>query len=100
MLSPTKKDIEWGQTARKLSIGQRGTGHAVEIGGLNTLAQCSPAVAVDGSVAAIGTRGGKNEFGSSSIHANLFSTCRIMAGNRLQFEGMNRALMAKNIKPS
>jgi NADPH:quinone reductase-like Zn-dependent oxidoreductase len=94
-----KEDKEWGQTAKKLSIGQRGADHIVGIGRPSTFAQSSVAAAIEGTVAVIGTRGGKSPSGSSSVHTNLFSTRRVMVGNRLQFEEMNRAIVANNIKP-
>jgi NADPH:quinone reductase-like Zn-dependent oxidoreductase len=62
-------------------------------------AQSSVAAAIEGTVAVIGTRGGKSQSGSSSTHTNLYSTRRIMVGNRWQFEEMNRAVVANNIKP-
>jgi NADPH:quinone reductase-like Zn-dependent oxidoreductase len=94
-----KEDKEWGQTAKKLSIGQRGADHIVEIGGPNMFTQSSVAAAIEVMVAVVGTRGGKSPSGSSNVHTNLFSTRRIMVGSRLQFEEMNRAIVANTIKP-
>jgi NADPH:quinone reductase-like Zn-dependent oxidoreductase len=94
-----KEDKEWGQTAKKLSIGQRGADHIVEIGGPNTFVQSSVAAVIEGTVAVVGTRGGKSPSGSSSVHTTLFWTRRVMVGKRLQFEEMNRAIVANNIKP-
>jgi len=95
-----KEDKGREQSAKKLSIGQRGAQCIVEIGGPSILAQSSIAGAVDGTVAVIGTRGGQSQSGSPSNHKNFFSTRRIMAGNRWQFEEMNRAIVANNIKPA
>jgi NADPH:quinone reductase-like Zn-dependent oxidoreductase len=94
-----KEDESWGKTAKKLSIGERGADYIVEIGGPNTFAQSSVAAAIDGTLAIIGTRGGQSQSGSSTAHSNLFSTRRIMVGSRLQFEEMNRAIVANKIKP-
>jgi NADPH:quinone reductase-like Zn-dependent oxidoreductase len=55
-----KEDTEWGQTAKKRSIGERGADYIVEIGGPTTWAQSSVAAVIDGTVSVIGTRGGQN----------------------------------------
>lgn len=52
-----KEDEEWGQTAKKLSIGQRGADYIFVIGWPNTFVQSSVAAAIEGAVAVIGTRG-------------------------------------------
>jgi NADPH:quinone reductase-like Zn-dependent oxidoreductase len=82
-----------------LSIDQRGADHIVEIDGPNTFAQSSVAAAIEGTVAVVGGRGGESPSGSSSVDTNLFSTRRVMVGNRLQFDVMNRAIVANYIKP-
>jgi NADPH:quinone reductase-like Zn-dependent oxidoreductase len=67
-----KEDEEWGQTAKKLSIGQRGADYIFEIGWPNTFAQSSVAAEIEGTVAVIGTRGGKSQSGSSSTTPTYF----------------------------
>ncbi|OCL12873.1 putative quinone oxidoreductase [Glonium stellatum] len=93
-----KENANWGNTARKLSYGGLGADYVIEVSGPNTMEQSSIAAAIDGMIAVIGTRGGRTSSGALA-HTALVTTRRIMIGNRLQFEEMNRAIEINNIKP-
>ncbi|MCJ1383392.1 hypothetical protein MMC17_006505 [Xylographa soralifera] len=97
-----RDDENWGETAKKLSLNGRGVDHVIEIGGPNTMAQSLKAVSIDGEIAVIGTRGGpdgEKASGSSNAHHALCSVRRVLVGNRLQFEEMNRAIAVNKIRP-
>lgn len=73
-----KEDKEWSQTAKKLSVGERGVDYVVEIGGPNIMAQSSVAAAVDGTLAVIGTPSSepkvdrvKSQSGSSTANSKI-----------------------------
>lgn len=93
-----KTNPEWGQVAKGLSLGGRGADYIIEIGGPTTLKQSSIAAAVDGTIAIVGTRGGRDG-GEGPTHTNLATFRRIIVGNRLQLEELLRALVANGIKP-
>jgi NADPH:quinone reductase-like Zn-dependent oxidoreductase len=95
-----KADPEWGATAKQLSQGQRGVDFIVEIGGSNTLTQSANASAgLDSTIAIIGQRAQVKGETAPNPHSLLTATRRIIVGNRLQFEEMNRAIEANHIKP-
>lgn len=93
-----KNNLEWGERAKELSLNGRGADYIIEIGGPTTMMQSFAASAIEGTIAVIGTRGGRNGNGGTS-HTNLVTTRRIIVGNRLQMEEMVRAISANNIKP-
>lgn len=97
-----KTDPNWGDTAKKLSLGQRGADHVIEIGGPGTLEQSSKAAALDGEVDIIGRRSveaGNRDAGGWNPHAALHGTRRILVGSRSQFIEMNRAIQVNKIRP-
>jgi NADPH:quinone reductase-like Zn-dependent oxidoreductase len=95
-----KEDENWGETAKKASIGQRGADYVVEIGdpirwySLPQLPRLMEHWRLLGLEPDIIPRAPR------LLTATLFSTRRIMVGSRLQFEEMNRAIVANNIKPT
>ncbi|KAF7196734.1 Zinc-type alcohol dehydrogenase-like protein [Pseudocercospora fuligena] len=96
-----KEDTNWGETAKKLT-GGRGVQHVVEVGGPNTLTQALKAIAIDGVISIIGFLGGVKGEGQPSMIDALMNICTIrgvLVGSRHQFEDMNRAVEANNIKP-
>jgi len=93
-----KTNPEWGQAAKDMSLGARGADYIVEIGGPTTMAQSSIAATIDGIIAVVGTRGGRDA-GGAAAHTNLATCRRIMVGTRLQLEEMLRAVVANGIKP-
>lgn len=97
-----KEDAEWGETAKKLSLGGRGADFIIEVGGPATLGQSSKAAAIDAMVAIVGTRAqepGDREALGWNPHSHLHATRRILVGNRMQFEEMNRAIEVNQIRP-
>ncbi|KAF5708157.1 alcohol dehydrogenase [Fusarium mundagurra] len=93
---------DWGAKAKALTPGQEGVDVVVEIGGGATLKQSLVAVKVDGLISIVGKRAGANPK-DQPVLIDMFSkfcTIRIAyVGPRLQFEEMNRAIEANNIKP-
>jgi NADPH:quinone reductase-like Zn-dependent oxidoreductase len=96
-----KEDENWGETAKKLA-GDRGVQHIVEVGGPNTMAQSLKAIGFDGIISVIGFLGGFSGEKQPSMLDTLTNICTVRGvyvGSRLQFEQMNRAIEANDIKP-
>nr|POE72230.1 zinc-type alcohol dehydrogenase-like protein [Quercus suber] len=96
-----KEDTNWGETAKKLTGGV-GVQHVIEVGGPNTMKQSLKAIAIDGVIGIIGFLGGvKGEKQPSYVDCltNVCTVRGVYVGSRLQFEEMNRAIEANNIKP-
>jgi len=97
-----KTDKNWGETAKKLSPGGEGVTHVVEVGGPGTMQQSFNAVKIDGTITVIGFLGGVDTSGGPSPLDALTNICNIrgvLVGSRAQFEDMNRAIEASDIKP-
>ena len=97
-----KDHPNWGETAKKTSLGQQGANFVIEIGGPGTLHQSSKAAAVGGEVLIVGRRSveaGSKEVAAWNPHGVVHGTRRIMVGSRIQFEEMNRAIEINKIKP-
>ncbi|KAJ4172975.1 hypothetical protein NW754_003181 [Fusarium falciforme] len=97
------REIEnWGTQARSLTPGEEGVDLVVEIGGGATLKQSLNAVKMDGLISVVGLRAGTNP-AEQPVLVDMFSrfcTIRIAyVGPRLQFEEMNRAIEANDIRP-
>ena len=74
----------------------------IEVGGPNTLAQSLKAITFDGVINIIGFLGGAKAESQPSFLEALTNICTIRGvyvGSRAQFEEMNRAIEANNIKP-
>ncbi|EME40654.1 hypothetical protein DOTSEDRAFT_82246 [Dothistroma septosporum NZE10] len=96
-----KEDTNWGETAKKLT-GGHGVAHVVEVGGPNTMTQSLKAIAFDGVISIIGFLGGaKGESQPTflDVLTNICTVRGVLVGSRHQFEEMNRAIEANNIKP-
>ncbi|KXL43579.1 hypothetical protein M433DRAFT_165033 [Acidomyces richmondensis BFW] len=96
-----KEDVNWGETAKRIT-GGRGVQHILEVGGPNTMKQSLSAVSIDGVISIIGFLGGfKGEEPPSFVDclSNICTVRGVLVGSRLQFEDMNRAIEANNIKP-
>jgi NADPH:quinone reductase-like Zn-dependent oxidoreductase len=96
-----KTDQNWGATAKKLTNGL-GVDHIIEVGGPTTMAQSYQAIRADGTISIIGFLGGfAADPGASALNAlqHLCNIRGILVGSRVQFDNMNRAIEAKNIKP-
>jgi NADPH:quinone reductase-like Zn-dependent oxidoreductase len=95
------EDENWGETAKKIA-GPRGIQHIIEVGGPNTMNQSLKAIGYDGVISVIGFLGGVKGEKQPSILEALTQICTIRGvyvGSRQQFEEMNRAIVANNIKP-
>jgi len=96
-----KEDTNWGETAKKIT-GGGGVQHVVEVGGPNTMKQSLKAISIDGVISIIGFLGGMKGEEQPSFAECLSNICTVrgvLVGSRLQFEEMNRAVEANNIKP-
>lgn len=97
-----KEVSNWGEEAKKLTPGGGGVQHILEVGGPNTMAQSLKAISIDGVISIIGFVGGvKGEDQPTFLDClnNICTVRGVLVGNRLQFEEMNRAIEANDIKP-
>jgi len=97
-----KSDPNWGATAKSLTPGSRGVQHVLEVGGPATMKQSLAAIAFDGVISIIGFLGGaKNEDQPTFLDClnNICTVRGVLVGSRLQFEQMNAAIEANDIKP-
>jgi len=97
-----KEEKNWGEKAKSLSYNGEGVDNVVEVGGNATMAQSLKAVKMDGVISIIGFVGGGGEEKPPGFLDCLMNICTvrgILVGNRLQFEQMNKAIDANNIKP-
>ncbi|EXL66913.1 hypothetical protein FOPG_16941 [Fusarium oxysporum f. sp. conglutinans race 2 54008] len=97
------REVEnWGAQAQALTPGGEGVDVVVEIGGGATLKQSLVAVKMDGLISVVGVRAGAHPEEQPVLMDMFFRFCttRIAyVGPRVQFEEMNRAIEANNIKP-
>ncbi|KAI9705444.1 MAG: hypothetical protein M1836_006199 [Candelina mexicana] len=97
-----KSDPNWGESAKKLTPEGAGVDHIVEVGGPTTMKQSLKAIKIDGVINIIGFLGGAKSEDQPSFLECLTNICTVkggFAGSRQEFEAMNRAIEAKNIKP-
>jgi NADPH:quinone reductase-like Zn-dependent oxidoreductase len=96
-----KETPNWGEEAAKLTPGQKGVDHVVEVGGPTTMAQSLKAVAIDGVITIIGFIGGtdKDQPGFLDCLTNMCTVRGILVGSRLQMEDMCAAVEANDIHP-
>lgn len=76
--------------------------HVIEVGGPNTMRQSLNAIAMEGVISIIGFLGGVKTEEQPTMLDALMNVCTIrgiLVGSRQQFEEMNRAIEANNIKP-
>ncbi|KAF5572586.1 alcohol dehydrogenase, partial [Fusarium pseudoanthophilum] len=93
---------DWGAKAKALTPGEEGVDVVVEIGGGATLKQSLDAVKVDGLISVVGKRAGAHPKDQPVLIDMFYRFCTIRiayVGPRTQFEEMNRAIEANNIKP-
>ena len=96
-----KEDPNWGETAKK-HTGGLGVQHVLEVGGPTSMTQSLNAIAIEGVITIIGFLGGGKAEEEPSFIQCLMHHCivrGILVGSRQQFEAMNRAIEANNIKP-
>lgn len=97
-----KEVSNWGEEAKKLTPGGRGVQHILEVGGPNTMAQSLKAISFDGVISIIGfLAGAKGEQQPTFLEClnNICTVRGVLVGSRQQFEEMNRAIEANDIKP-
>lgn len=95
-----REDANWGETARKLTPGEVGVDHIIEVGGEGTLTQSLKAVKYEGVISIIGFLGGAQP--SDSIMEALSRICTIrgvFVGSRAQMEDMMAAVEVNKIRP-
>ncbi|KAF4537687.1 alcohol dehydrogenase [Lasiodiplodia theobromae] len=95
-----KEQANWGEIAKELT-GDRGVDHVIEVGGLKTMAQSLKSIRIDGLITIVGFIGGDSEEQPSflDVLSNICTFRGLLVGSRLQFEEMNRAVVAKDIHP-
>ncbi|KAK0647398.1 Zinc-type alcohol dehydrogenase-like protein [Lasiodiplodia hormozganensis] len=95
-----KEQANWGEIAKELT-GGRGVDHVIEVGGLKTMAQSLKSIRIDGLITIVGFIGGDSEKQPSflDVLSNICTVRGLLVGSRLQFEEMNRAVVAKDIHP-
>ena len=96
-----KNDPEWGATAKKLSPHGAGVDHILEVGGPTTMKQSLQAIKPEGVITIIGFLGGMSKDQPSFLDclSNICIVRGAFVGSRQQFEAMNAAIDANNIKP-
>ncbi|RAH69977.1 zinc-dependent alcohol dehydrogenase family protein [Aspergillus aculeatinus CBS 121060] len=97
-----REDPEWGESARRLTREGLGCQRVIEVGGPQTIAQSFRCVARGGEIDVIGFLGGQDGNGGPSFLEPLLRACvvrGIEVGNRIQFEEMNRAIEAFDLRP-
>jgi hypothetical protein len=95
-----KEDKDWGKTARKLTPGEVGVDHIIEVGGEYTMAQSLNAVRFGGIISIIGFLGGAKPKDNILEALNRICTLRgIFVGSREQMEEMCAAIEANDIHP-
>ncbi|PYH81859.1 NAD(P)-binding protein [Aspergillus uvarum CBS 121591] len=97
-----REDPDWGESARRLPREGLGCARVIEVGGPQTIAQSFQCVARGSEMDVIGFLGGQDGDGGPSVLGPLLWACivrGIEVGNRIQFEEMNRAIEAFNIRP-
>jgi len=97
-----KDEPNWGEKAKALTPNGEGVNHIVEVGGPATMTQSLKAIKIDGVISIIGFVGGAPSKDQPTYMDCLTNVCTVrglLVGNRVQFEDMNRAIEANNIKP-
>ncbi|KAF1945248.1 alcohol dehydrogenase [Clathrospora elynae] len=96
-----KDTSNWGEEAAKLTPGQKGVHHVVEVGGPVTMAQSLKAVAIDGVITIIGFIGGAGKDQPTFLDClnNICTVRGVLVGSRLQMEDMCAAIEANDLHP-
>lgn len=92
---------DWGKQAKDLSPGGLGVDHILEVGGPKTMAQSLKAIKPEGVISIIGFLGGMSRDQPSFLDClnNACTVRGVMVGSKAQFDQMNAAIDANNIKP-
>ncbi len=92
-------DPVWGKTALELT-GGRGVDQVIEVGGAQTLSQSLKAIRPGGTISLIGVLSGSSgELGLTQILMRQIRVQGVVVGNRTDFENMNRAIAAHELRP-
>ncbi|CAF9917142.1 MAG: hypothetical protein HETSPECPRED_003150 [Heterodermia speciosa] len=96
-----KTDQDWGSTAKRLSPHGLGVHHILEVGGPTSMKQSLAAIIPEGVISIIGFLGGMTKDQPSFLEClnNICTVRGVVVGSRLQFEAMNEAIDANEIKP-
>ena len=97
-----KEQTNWGEIAKSLSPNKEGVDHVLEVGGSGTMAQSLKAVKLEGVISVIGFLSGPGSEKQPSAQEALQSGCIIRGipvGSKAQFNALNRAIDASNIRP-
>lgn len=96
-----KETTNWGEEAKKLTPGQEGVHHVVEVGGPATMTQSLKAIQIDGVISIIGFIAGHEENQPTFLEclSNICTARGVFVGSRLQMEDMCAAIEANNLHP-
>ncbi|KAJ4298807.1 hypothetical protein N0V88_003845 [Collariella sp. IMI 366227] len=95
-----REDTEWGATARKLTPGNEGVEHVIEVGGEGTMTQSLHAVKMEGIISVIGVLSGTQP--KDNILETLMKVCTVRGvyvGSKEQMEDMVKEVEEHNIHP-
>ncbi|KAK4653953.1 hypothetical protein QC762_510420 [Podospora pseudocomata] len=95
-----REDVNWGETARKLTPGGEGVEHVIEVGGADTFTQSLSAVKMEGVISVIGFLGGAAP--KDNILETLSRVCTVRGvyvGSREQLEAMCAEIEKHDIHP-
>ncbi|MFT3779708.1 MAG: NAD(P)-dependent alcohol dehydrogenase [Ottowia sp.] len=93
-----REDPDWHIAVRKASHG-RGADHVIEVGGIGTLERSIRAAALGAQINLIGVLSKSTTFDPASLGSNIVTVIRSTVGSRRQFEMMNEAIDARNLRP-
>ena len=96
-----KEDGDWGASARKLTAGDVGFDHIVEVGGADTMLQSFEAVKLEGVITFIGLVTGIDtpDIRFGDILRKIFTVRGIHVGSRALMEDMMAGIEANKIQP-
>lgn len=97
-----KDDVNWGETARKLTPEGAGVDHVIEVGGPGTLQQSFKAIKFEGVISVIGFLGGVKSENQPTVLDTLGHICTVRGvyvGSKALMRDMIRAIEANDIHP-
>ncbi|KAJ5675581.1 hypothetical protein N7462_008478 [Penicillium macrosclerotiorum] len=97
-----RTDLNWGETARKLTPDGCGVDYVIEVGGPGTLTQSFKCIKFEGVISVIGFLGGVKPQGEPAILDTLNNICTVRGvyvGSKALMRDMIRAIEANDIHP-
>ncbi|KAF3762986.1 NAD(P)-binding protein [Cryphonectria parasitica EP155] len=95
-----REDTSWGATAKKLTPGEAGVDHVIEVGGAGTLEQSVEAIKFEGVISIIGFLGGaKPKVTALDALMHICTFRGVYVGPRSMLEDMCRSVEANDIHP-